>query len=672
MLSRFRKHRYRALSALICAAAILTAGCHRQNNISYYGIAWVTLTDEPGDFTSYIVTIDTITLTRNDGLVVTAVGTPEIVDLTQLSNVAELWSSGAIPTGTYTSATITLDYTNASISAMVNGVAQTARVVDAYTDVAPTTYAVTVNFDADQPMVITNTYASTSAQRLMIDIDLAASNRVDLSVSPVLVYVKPFVTVGVLPADTKLTRVRGPLINSSVDVDTYTVYIRPFYDEANNIGTITMFSQDNTVYTINGNTYVGAAGLNAISLLSAGSTMTAAYTTFQPDYNALNAASAGKFNMVYVIGASTLEDVYTEGISGDVTARSGNTLTLQGSTLFLNTADTFTYEIADTYVLVGPKTIVTADDNTTLKNLDYNSIAVGQHITARGIYGVLADGTTQIDATGTQSTNTGSVRLQPTELWGSLVSSASGSLVLDLQTINNWPAGDYHFKGNGPTAPVASAFAVDTGTLAPPAGTAAGDPLWLDGFFTPFGSAPPDFDALAVNNESSVQLAGGILGGGAATSPGVGDCGLGSQVCDPASLQVVWTVAGTSLPFSVFSATGLVIDLANTHLASAVIRIGPESIALKSLPSSPLLVSTSVPITSTFSPRFVFGNPHTATTTTAITSTTKLSQYHDFADFVAGLNKNIDADNLVEQLTARGIYDRAANTFTATSIDVVL
>ena len=47
------------------------------------------------------------------------------------------------------------------------------------------------------------------------------------------------------------------------------------------------------------------------------------------------------------------------------------------------------------------------------------------------------------------STNTGSVRLQSTELWGSLVSSAAGSLVLNLQTIDDWPVSDYNFAGNG-------------------------------------------------------------------------------------------------------------------------------------------------------------------------------------------------------------------------------
>ena len=61
---------------------------------------------------------------------VTAIAAPETVDFTKLDNIAELWSAPSIPNDTYTSATITLDYTNASISVMVNGVPVKATVVD--------------------------------------------------------------------------------------------------------------------------------------------------------------------------------------------------------------------------------------------------------------------------------------------------------------------------------------------------------------------------------------------------------------------------------------------------------------------------------------------------------------------------------------------------------------
>ncbi len=269
------KYASRIFSALVCAAAIAAAGCHGQGNISYYGIAWVDVSAQPGEFTSYIITIDSVTLTRSDGVVVTAVGTPEVVDLTQVHNIAELWSSGSIPDGTYTSATITLDYTpvasggSSVISVMVNGKPQAASVVDGVTGKAPTTYSIVTNFDPDNLPTITPTYASTSAVLLSIDFDLAASGVVDLATSPATYNVRPYATVGMQAANNRLIRVRGPLINSSVDVNTYTVYIRPFYDEANNLGTLTLFSQPNTVYTLNGKTYVGNGvngGLPALSV----------------------------------------------------------------------------------------------------------------------------------------------------------------------------------------------------------------------------------------------------------------------------------------------------------------------------------------------------------------------------------------------------------------------
>jgi hypothetical protein len=684
---RLRKYARHAAGSLLCAVAIFAAGCHGNPNDSDYGIAWVTVTDQPGDFSSYIVTIDSVTLTRNDGIVVTAASAPEIVDFTQVSNIAEMWGSTAIPNGTYLAATITLDYTpvanggTSQVSVLVNGVPTLATVLDAGSGLSPTTYSVTVTFDPNNPLVITPTYASTSAQRLAIELNLAASGVVTVSSagSPTL-HLRPFLTAGIQAADNKLIRVRGPLINSSTDVQTYTVYIRPFYDEANNIGTLTLFSQPNTVYTINGKTLLGSQGLGALSVLSAGTTMTAGYTTFEPTINPANAATAGKFNLVYVVGASTLEDEYTEGMTGDVVARTGDTLTLLASTLILNTADTFdfcvtgsTTCVGKTQVLLGAGTIVTADDNSTLTGLNADSIAVGQHITVRGEYSILADGTTQIDARGS-TTNTGSVRLQSTEVWGPLVSSAAGSLVMNVQTIHNLPVSDFTFTGNGAAALNPAAFAVDTGTLALPSGTAVGNPVWSDGFFSPFGSAPPDFSAVALNNELSVQTAGGPVGGGGPTVAGTLTCGIGSEVCEPASLQVVWSnPPGSATPFASLSDAGFSIDLANKALYSAVIRIGPESIALTSLPASPQVVPTTLTVTSTFAPQYTVGNPSTSSTTaTATAATTTLHVYNTFADFVTEVNGTLNTASPAAQLEAHGVYNRTTNIFTATSVNLVL
>jgi hypothetical protein len=355
-----------------------------------------------------------------------------------------------------------------------------------------------------------------------------------------------------------------------------------------------------------------------------------------------------------------------------VIKRVGSTATLLGSTLFLNTANVYTYEVAPTRLLLGSGTIVTADDNSTLTGLNSSSIAVGQHVSARGIYSVLPDGTVQLDATGTSSTNTGSVRLQTTEFWGSLVSSAAGSLVMNLSTINDFPVSDYDFTGNGRTAalnPAPTAFSVNTTGVTLPTGTGAPQPVWINGFLTRFGSAPPDLDADAANNELSVQTAGGQEGGAASTAPGVETCGVGSQVCNPGSLQVVWTSPpGTIAPFDVVSTSGFTINLSQADYLTGVIRIGPQSIDLKSVPAV-MVVPTTLPVTSTFSPSYAFGNPGVSASTTV---TTGISVYSSFSQFLAALTPAITATNPVKQLEARGVYDRAANTFTATSINVVL
>ena len=101
------------MSALLCAVAIFAAGCHRNNLTSGYGVAWVTLTDQPGDFSSYIVDVDSITLTRSDTATVAALASPETVDFTKLGDLSELWGSARrFRPARITSASIVLDYTS--------------------------------------------------------------------------------------------------------------------------------------------------------------------------------------------------------------------------------------------------------------------------------------------------------------------------------------------------------------------------------------------------------------------------------------------------------------------------------------------------------------------------------------------------------------------------------
>jgi hypothetical protein len=628
---------------LCCAAVMAAAGCHNNTQNSGYGIEWVTLGDDPGDFVSYVVTVDSVTLTRSDGAVVTAVSTAESVDFAQLTDFSELWSSAPIPTGTYVSASIVIDYTSAVISVLQNGVPVQAT-VKGPTGAAVTTVTVLVTFDTANQPNLTPSYATSHAARLAINFHPGSSTSLDLTTSPPAVVVNPWFTAAIAPADTKPIRIRGPLINSSTILGTYSVYVRPFHDEVDNLGTVSIFNTANTIYTIDGVTAAGSAPLTTLSQLSAGITMTAAYTTLTPTVapasgSPLEPGTAGIFYSNYVIAGSSLEDTVTSRLTGVVTARTGNTLTLADATLSINTG-AFTYELPPvvTQVLVDSTTNVTEDGRTTLSPLTSADIAVGQHIEAIGVYSMPTADLVVLDATGA-SGNNGRVRLQQTQLWGQLVAGSTGALTLNTATIDDLPVAGFNFAGNGATAaqnPVPALFSVNTGTF-DAAALAAGTPLWINGIVDAFGAAPPDFTAVA----------GGVV----------------QEAAEPASLRVIWKAA-TNTPFTTLSTGYAILNLANAELGSAILRIGPESIDATTLATGPAIVpaATPVPATGTFPsflPGFALG-----------TSAGGITMYSSFSTYSTALKTEF-ASAGATYLEAHGTYNRATNTFTANSIDVV-
>jgi hypothetical protein len=525
---------------------------------------------------------------------------------------------------------------------MVNGAPVKATIVDP-SGATPTVVTVTVNLDPGNLLTLIPTFATSNALRFHVNYDMSASNAINFTTSPPTVTIKPFMSVSTTEPDNKLIRVRGALINSNVDLGTYTVVVRPFFDEVNSLGTMTLFNGPNTIYTFGGVTYTGSAGLVPLSEASAGSTVAAAFTTFEPTTTPQAGVTAGIFNSVYVVAGGTLEDFFTEGMEGDVIARSGNVLTLRGATLFDNDAQIVQYENLDSQVLLAAATLVTAD-GINLGPLNSNSVSVGQHITARGLYSVNAAGIAVLDSTGNSSEDTGSVRLQSTELFGTLVSAASGSATLNLQTIENWPAGVYNFAGNGVSAgqdPIAANYLVNTGAL--PVTAAAGDPLWIEGFTSPFGTAPPDFTAEAVN----------------------------AEVNEPASLVVIWSGTGTAAPFATLTSGSLTIDLGNAAFASGQLRLGADSIDITTLSATPTIVpaaaqpaANGLPL---FNPLFSIGpgaNPEAATA--------NISSFNGFGAFVTALNTTFATPTPATRFVARGFYNPTGNTFTASSIDVVL
>jgi hypothetical protein len=612
----------------LCALVVgggtaLLGGCSTNNNISY-GTAVVTMSDVSGDFTSYIVNIGPITLTRSDGVIVEPLAQPEAVDLVKLHDLAELVAAPAVPVGTYTTLTLTLDYSNAAITVDVNGVPTTVVPVNSTSGAPMSVSTLTVTFDPQNQLVI-NAGACT---RLALDINLAASNTVNLSASPATVTVRPLMTATMAPADQTVMRARGILVIAQPSSSDYIVNMRPFNDPVSALGALTVNTTSSTYFNINGVTYTGAAGLTAMQSLLV-STPIAAYGTL----GSFSTITPG-FNATAVYAGTSLESPVSDYLTGIVSAVSGAQLTVHGATYVPRIgALTVRAYYPDIPVTVGPATIV-SEDGVAASGVSTQSISVGQLITVSGLGTI--DSTslllTSIDATGQAAGAAQSqVRLRPTPVWGTLNSAAAGSLSLNVLSLGNFAPGVFTFTGTGATSAndaVPASYAVSTPGIDESA-TPAGTLLEAVGVVTPFGSAPPDFSASAVTAGASI----------------------------PQTLVVEWENGGAASPFSSASSAGLVVDLSNANLSSTVryIASGPTRTDLTTLPASPTIA-------------FATGG----TLTLAVGGVTAIQVFNDPSRFATQLSSSLNGTNLVYRLACVGQYSSTTNTFTATQVAVNL
>ncbi len=615
-----------ASCALVLGVGLL-AGCHPRSNI-IYGTGVMTMSTVPGDFSSYIVSIDSITLTRNDGLVIEPLSEPEIIDLTKYQGQTELVEAPAIPVGTYTSLTLVLDYSEPDITADINGQPTALLPVDT-AGTTMTEASLTVTFDPANPLVINNQ----EGVRLQLEFNLSAFNTINQSAGTVTVV--PFVTATPVPVDSTVLRARGLLVVTQPSSSNYIQNMRPFDDLVSALGALTVNISASTYFNINGTIYQGAAGLAAMGKLQVDTTIATEGTlgslaTITPTFNA-SAVYAG----------AAIETPLADYITGVVSARSGDTLTIHGASCVSREGTTLgvTYAsgvdggigyFAEVPVTVGADTVVT-QDGVAASGLTAQAISVGQMITVAG----QASSEPYCFSSLTLDATAGLVRLLPTPLWGSLNSGAAGGMSLDLLSLGGFQGSVFSFAGTGSSAAndaVATTYAIDTGTLNE-SGTAAGTLLEASGFVSPFGSAPPDFTATTVT-------------AGSAT---------------PQQLVAQWgngASGGAIKPFlSGVGPTGLVLNLANPLLVSSYryIATGPQKIDMLTLKASPTIV-------------FASGTPLTL----AICNDTAISIYNSADAFTTALASILNGVNAVYRLAVVGQYDAATNIFTATQFAVNL
>jgi len=622
-----------ALRLWICGlAAALTAvlaGCSTNTNVSN-GTPVVTVTAQAaGGFSMYEVGITLYSLTRSDGYISYPAGytAEEFADLTQRVDLTELLNAVGIPTGTYTSVEIGIDYSIPLV--YVNNNAAAATVLNTSGDNPGIVY-VTVKLDPSHPLVVGLNQSTPFA----LDFDLAASNSVNVGANTVTV--RPFVDATATPSDTEPVRARGLFVVAQTAQSNFIEDIRPFEDNIYaTVGAVQVNTTASTYYNIDGKVYTGPDGLTVLQGLAA-NTPIEAYGSLvgQPPGTYDNITPQFTATQVYV--GTVVSNGEYEHVRGIVSSISGGTLTVSGATYlyyegYCLSNLCFTYFPSLT-VDVGSSTLVTQDD-VAASGLSSQSISVGSQIDAIGVNSTPDATTPTMDAT------QGLVRLQSTPIWGTLSSGTAGSATLNLLSMGNtnFLASNFSFAGTGTASAndaTAASYVVDSSgasTGADQSATTAGTLLRVDGFPSPYGSAPPDFDATAVTPASS----------------------------ETADLVVEWNSgSGSATPFTSYDSTSLVLNLSGASIASVV--VGPQcSSGVNCSPGTALSGTPAIDISNGV--QFAIGN-----------SANGISMFSTASAFASDLTTTLNGTTAVYRVVAVGSYDSATNTFTASRVDVAL
>ncbi len=581
------------------------------------GQALISVTDAAGDFLSYAVDVQSLTLTRLDGTVVETLPLTTRINFADYVALTEFFTAATIPSGTYISAHMRLDFSTADLQVEdANGNAAPvpiANIRDAKGNPI-TTLDVVVRFDDRRTLVI----APGVPSHLTLDFNLRASNAVVFTGTPLVpvVTVRPFLVADVDPQNPKTMRLRGPLDSVNQQNQSYQVFLRPLFGPLGNnplstFGSVTVHTDTNTVFEIDHVTYQGAAGLAALAAKPTG-TATVAIGKWD--------VVAKQFKANEVLAGSSVPGGTKDVVTGVVIARTGDQLTVKGATL-VRSDGTFTFNETVT-VNVGASTTVRQQALMTT-GLTTDAISVGQHLTAFGTINVSTNPIT-LDAT------TGLVRLLVTSVAGTVNTTTAGSLQMTVLRIQGRVVSLFNFGGTGTsTANDADPtnYMVGTGALSL-AGLTSGTPVRVLGFVTPFGGAAPpvapDFTAQTIVN----------------------------LVDHPATLVVNWSPA-TSAPFTSNTAAGLVLDLTGVGLAHYVWR-GPVATDLLSFSTAPTIVPAN-PLQGLF----------------ALGSAGQVQVFTQFPDYSVALQQGLAQGQTASAIGAHGLFSDSTVTMTADEVYTV-
>ena len=594
------------------------------------GSTVMSITDAAGDFLSYQVNLVSLQLAKADGTLVETLPATTAVDFVQLISLSEILSARQIPPGDYVAAQVTVDFTNASI--MVDdgtGTGVAVKPVDA-SGAALGQLQLMVQLDNKNHLQI----SASKTSRIAFDFNLLASNMVDLTAKTVTV--SPVLEGSVVALDDKQIRVRGEIASVDTANSAYTVQVDPFHEHHDDkLSPLVVHSTDKTTFEINGTPFAGAAGLTQLATLSAG-TLSVAFGTADP--------AAQVFTATSVLAGSSVEGGGLDHISGTVIARTGNTLTVHGAHMQDHDSgddhdggDNFV--AGNSTITLAAATAVTEQGQTSASPAHtIAEISVGSLIDAFGAASKDSSGKVTLDASG------GRVRLDFTQVQGVVSVVGTNQLTLNLNSIGRLPSSLFNFAGTGAATGAVSdpaKYVLGTGNLDLSPFAAGGSALGI-GFVAPFGSAPPDFDAITLANGSQNDM----------DDDDNDNSGKGAQ------MDIDWGNSGTTAPFKALDATHLSLDVSNAGIGGHHrIQVDPKDIDITALASDPSIIAATSGGT-----QFAVTGRHGRAT----------NNFSSFADFEAALAMDLNGTTTALRLTADGQYDAASNTFTARRITILL
>lgn len=225
----------------------------------------------------------------------------------------------------------------------------------------------------------------------------------------------------------------------------------------------------------------------------------------------------------------------------------------------------------------------------------------------------------------------GSAVLIATQAVGTVTSAASGTVTLNLQSLDRLPPSSFNFAGTGSTTNAsASAYSIEVPPALSTSSLTSGTPASFFGFVAPFGMAPPDFSASTLVNYAQTS----------------------------AVLHVRWAAPGLTSPFATLTSSELLLSQATLQAsAQDVIQVGSVTL-------NPATLTTGLQI-----------DPDTAGTNTRFAivhmKSHMIDTYMSFNDLVTGLTTELNGTNAALQVDAIGPYDATTGVFSADMLIVV-